>query len=234
MSWTICPYTSIDEQNAVFCSRFLCPVNRPDSKIFSASALMLPMSNSLFDKSGHRKYLVARERSAFVAAAVDAGGDIATFCLTLAITGARISEVLALTQNRIDMSNQAIVFETLKQRGKVVFRAVPAPRSLLMLLIPTQDNGIRLWPWGRTRAWKVVKAVMRNAGIAEGLCKPKALRHAFAVEAGQKGVPLNMIQRWLGHARLETTAIYANAMGSEERHLARLTWKSLEQTISQR
>jgi site-specific recombinase XerD len=50
---------------------------------------------------------------------------------------------------------------------------------------------------------------MQQAGIAPQLCKPKALRHAFAVEAGQKGVPLNVVQRWLGHARIETTAIYA-------------------------
>lgn len=65
---------------------------------------------------------------------------------------------------------------------------------------------------------------MRKAGIAESLCKPKALRHAFAVEVGQKGIPLNIVQRWLGHARIETTAIYASASGDEERNLARRAW----------
>jgi site-specific recombinase XerD len=73
----------------------------------------------------------------------------------------------------------------------------------------------------------VVKAVMRDAGIPENLCKPKALRHAFAVEAGQKGIPLNIVQRWLGHARIETTAIYANAIGKEERALARRIWNGI-------
>jgi len=73
---------------------------------------------------------------------------------------------------------------------------------------------------------------MRNAKIAEGLCKPKALRHAFAVEAGQKGIPLNIVQRWMGHARIETTAIYANAIGDEERNLARRAWSSLELAIT--
>ena len=72
---------------------------------------------------------------------------------------------------------------------------------------------------------------MREAGLAENLCKPKALRHAFAVEAGQKGIPLNIVQRWLGHARIETTAIYANAIGDEERNLARKAWCSLELAI---
>lgn len=68
---------------------------------------------------------------------------------------------------------------------------------------------------------------MRDAGIADALCKPKALRHAFAVGAGQQGVPLNIVQRWLGHARIETTAIYAGAIGDEERNLARRSWRSL-------
>jgi hypothetical protein len=68
-----------------------------------------------------------------------------------------------------------------------VFRAVPVPRTLIPLLTAYgMGKPDRLWPWGRTTAWKIVKAVMREAGIAECLCKPKALRHAFAVEAGQK------------------------------------------------
>jgi site-specific recombinase XerD len=89
----------------------------------------------------------------------------------------------------------------------------------------------RLWPWGRTYGWKIVKTVMRGAGITECLCKPKALRHAFAVEAGQKAIPLNIVQRWLGHARIETTANYASAIGDEERNLARRAWSSLELAI---
>jgi len=191
------------------------------------------MTPALFDQRGNRKYLVARERLAFVYAASKEPDAISTFCLTLAFTGARISEVLALTVTQIDAADEAVIFETLKQRKKQVFRAVPVPRSLVSLLT---SCGIgkegRLWPWGRTTAWKIVKAVMRQAGIAECLCKPKALRHAFAVEAGQKGIPLNIVQRWLGHARIETTAIYASALGDEERNLARRAWYSLEQAIT--
>lgn len=33
-------------------------------------------------------------------------------------------------------------------------------------------------------------------------------------------VPLNLTQKWLGHARHETTAIYASATGPEERQFA--------------
>lgn len=63
------------------------------------------------------------------------------------------------------------------------------------------------------------------------LFKPKGLRHAFAVEASQKGIPINIVQRWLGHARIETPAIYASAIGEEERNLARRAWSSLELAI---
>lgn len=193
------------------------------------------MIPALFDQHGSRKYLIARERLAFVYAASKEPDAVSTFCLTLAFTGARISEVLALTANRIDAADEAIIFETLKQRRKQIYRAVPVPRSLIPILTM---YGIgkegRLWSWGRTNAWKVVKAVMRKAGIVEYLCKPKALRHAFAVEAGQKGIPLNIVQRWLGHARIETTAIYASAIGDEERNLARRAWSSLELAIPER
>jgi integrase len=142
---------------------------------------------------------------------------------------ARISEVLAITAARVDITDEAMIFETLKQRKKLVFRAVPLPGSLMPLLVAhARGRGGRLWPWGRTTGWKVVKDVMQAAGIPSQLRKPMALRHAFAVEAGQKGIPLNVVQRWLGHARIETTAIYASAIGDEERNLARRAWSSLE------
>jgi len=54
------------------------------------------MSGSLFDQSGNRKYLVASERRAFIEASLQLDLAKATFCLVMAISGARISEVLAV------------------------------------------------------------------------------------------------------------------------------------------
>ncbi len=34
----------------------------------------------------------------------------------------------------------------------------------------------------------------------------------------------NMVQKWLGHAQLSTTAIYANAVGEEEQAIAARMW----------
>jgi integrase/recombinase XerD len=229
------PFGVSGEQNAVFCSHLLFPVNRIASIFLSLNATLRPMTTTLYDRNGNRKYLNARERLAFVRVAFKESPSISTFCLTMAFTGARISETLALTLSRVDVADEAVILETLKRRKKQIFRAVPVPRELIPLLTKyAADKNGRLWPWGRTTGWKVVKAVMCRAGISECLCKPKALRHAFAVEAGQKGVPLNIVQRWLGHARIETTAIYASAVGDEERELARKAWSSLELAISDR
>ena len=80
---------------------------------------------------------------------------------------------------------------------------------------------VKLWSWERTTAWRKVKEVMAAAGLGEGpQVSPKGLRHGFGVAAITSGIPLNMVQKWLGHAQLSTTAIYADAVGA-----AGTTWK---------
>ena len=186
------------------------------------------MSWSLFDKQGQRKYLTSDERDAFIRAASTADDETRLFCLTLALTGARISEVLGLSARHLDAGTGALVFQTLKRRTKGIFRAVPVPAGLieeLDALARSRRNGDqRIWPWCRTTAWLRVKMLMLDAGVREPLATPRALRHAFGVGAAQQKIVLSLIQRWLGHAKIETTAIYATPIGEEERALARLMW----------
>ena len=33
-----------------------------------------------------------------------------------------------------------------------------------------------------------------------------------------------MLQKWLGHVKMETTAIYADAVGDEQKKIAALMW----------
>jgi site-specific recombinase XerD len=72
-----------------------------------------------------------------------------------------------------------------------------------------------------------VKVVMSVAGISGSAAKPKGLRHAFGVGAVQNRIALSLIQKWLGHARIDTTALYATPVGDEERALAKLVWDDL-------
>ena len=66
---------------------------------------------------------------------------------------------------------------------------------------------------------------MRGADLGEEpQVSPKGLRHGFGVAAVTTGIPLNMVQKWLGHAQLSTTAIYADAVGVEEKSIASRMW----------
>lgn len=71
---------------------------------------------------------------------------------------------------------------------------------------------------------KEVLEVMKAADVKGPQATPKGLRHGFGVAAIQAGIPLNLLQRWLGHAQLTTTAIHANAVGPEERNIAARMW----------
>jgi site-specific recombinase XerD len=69
---------------------------------------------------------------------------------------------------------------------------------------------------------------MATANIAGACAMPKGLRYAFGVNAFRSNVPPHLVQRWLGHASLETTAIYADVIGPDERGFASRMWSELE------
>jgi integrase/recombinase XerD len=188
-------------------------------------------AGSLYTAAGQRKYLTAAERSRFLEAALACPRpDLRTLCLTLAYTGCRISETLSLTVASIERDGGFIAIRSLKKRGRVVIREVPVPAELLDAIaeahgIADRDPGARLWKLSRSRAWQLVKAVMKQARIAPGIhATPKGLRHGFGLHAIRSGVPINLVKRWLGHSRLETTEIYLQAVGAEEREIAARMW----------
>ena len=66
---------------------------------------------------------------------------------------------------------------------------------------------------------------MIEAGVPDGPHRtPKGLRHGFGINATVCGVPLNMLSKWMGHADIATTAIYADAMGPGEQDIASRMW----------
>ena len=189
----------------------------------------------LHTAEGARKYLTAGERDGFLQAAERADRQVRTLCMTLAYAGCRLSEALALSVDRVDLGAGVLVFESLKKRRDGVYRTVPVPPALLETLNMVhgirelqgqrgKGRGVRLWPWSRMTGWRAVRAVMQAAELDVVHASPKGLRHGFGVAAVSAGIPLNMVQRWLGHAQLSTTAIYANAVGTEEKDIASRMW----------
>lgn len=181
----------------------------------------------LFDGSGKRKYLCARELPRFLKIAAQSDTSTRAFCMLLAFTGCRLSEALALTPAQLDADTGRVVFRTLKRRRQV-YRAVPIPTELMKALSSLRRVGAsdaRLWRWSRQTAWRRVKAVMDAAGISGPQASPKGLRHGFGVANAEENVPMATTQKWLGHANLETTAIYQQAVGREESAFARRLWR---------
>ncbi len=72
--------------------------------------------------------------------------------------------------------------------------------------------------------WRAAHDVMVAARLEGPHASPKGLRHGFGVAAVSAGIPPNLVQKWLGHAPLTTTAIYADAVGAEEKDIARRMW----------
>ncbi len=214
--------------------KIVSPADRRDRKPVQLAA---PDATSLYaagsSATAERKYLNHAERRRVLEAADKLDLRPALFVLTLAWSGARISEVLALTPRSFQIERSLVAIVTLKRRRWSV-REVPIPPALMQMiarefsLVEHQCDagaaGQRLWTMSRTTAWRVVKLLMGHAGISGRSACARGLRHSFGVGTLQAGVPITLLQRWLGHARLSTTEIYANAIGPEEVSFASLFW----------
>lgn len=189
----------------------------------------------LYGVGQQRLYINASERVRFLQAAEQAEPEVRTLCLTLTYTGCRISEALALTPLSIQAEARLITIHTLKRRKANVVREVPVPQVLISALraihdIHASDQGKPLWQHKgvrvcRSTAYRWIKAVMTQAGIEGAQASPKGLRHGYGIHAIRSGVQLNMLQKWMGHSSMDTTAIYANAIGAEELAIADRMWE---------
>lgn len=189
----------------------------------------------LFDSQGNRKYLTASERHAFEKVALSLDDKaVRTFCLLLLYSGCRISEGLGVLVKGIDYGSGAVIFESLKKRKRGIYRQVPLPPGFLDNLNLAFDlklrqkqktgPGKKIWTFSRKTAWRRIHEVMETSGIQGVQACPKGLRHGFAIHCLEKGIPLNLVRKWMGHSSLEVTAIYANALGEEERAIASRLW----------
>ncbi|MGI4939305.1 MAG: tyrosine-type recombinase/integrase [Janthinobacterium lividum] len=132
--------------------------------------------------------------------------------------------------DRVDLAAGTLVFESLKKRRSGIYRAVPPALFETLDMVHgireqqgkrAKGRGTPLWPRSRMTRWRVVHAAELDGPHAS----PKGLRHGFGVAAFSAGIPLNLVQKWLGHAQLSTTAIHADAVGVEEQDIASRMWK---------
>jgi site-specific recombinase XerD len=77
------------------------------------------------------------------------------------------------------------------------------------------DGPTRGRPWSGAAVRSELRRLSARAGVRRRFA-PHQLRHAHAIELAREGVPLNIIQRQLGHANLGTTSIYLQGIDPEE------------------
>lgn len=178
----------------------------------------------VYDKRGSRKYLNSGERVRFLSAADHLEPTQRALCYVLAYTGCRVSEALELTTDRLDIDQRALRIRTLKRR-RLAFRVVPIPDHLVAMLCALRKAAHEPFcPVHRSTAWRIVRKAMTAAKIAGPMATPKGCRHAFGILAASRNLPAPLLQKFLGHASLTTTAIYLDAVGVEERQFAERMW----------
>jgi integrase len=141
--------------------------------------------------------------------------------------GLRISEALALTESDLDLDRGAVLVRHGKGdkrrevgmdawgwellRPWVAYR-VQMPVGRLFCVI---DGRTRGRPLTTTSVRQQLRRTAVKAGVRRRFA-PHQLRHAHAVEMAREGVPLNVIQRQLGHANLGITSVYLQGIDNAE------------------
>ena len=134
-------------------------------------------------------------------------------------TGLRVSELISLTLDQLEL--EAHLIRTMGKGSKE--RLVPvgkaASRSLLDYLEKGRPPLLKqpMVPWvfvnnrggrlSRQGFWKILGQYGRQAGIMKKI-SPHTLRHTFATHLLEGGADLRSIQTMLGHADISTTQIY--------------------------
>jgi len=141
--------------------------------------------------------------------------------------GLRISEALDLREQDLEPGRGALLVREGKggRRREVgmddwgweqlrpwLARRVDVPVGALFCVI---DGPTRGRPWATPAVRIQLRRLAAEAGVRRRFA-PHQLRHAHAVEMARERVPLNVIQRQLGHANLRVTSIYLQGIDSAE------------------
>lgn len=136
-------------------------------------------------------------------------------------TGMRVSELVALDVQDVDLGNSYVhcVNKVGKYRERTIpiyRRAVDAlltylERSRSRLLRDDEESALFLNHRGRrlTRQglWLIIKKYVEEAGI-DAPATPHTLRHSFATHLLNGGADVHEVQGLLGHANVSTTQVY--------------------------
>lgn len=136
-------------------------------------------------------------------------------------TGLRVSELVSLELNDVDLESRVLVARGKGAKERLVPVGAPAAEAVRAYLVGARDPLLRgrrskdlfVTPRGRrmTRQGmaKLLSRYARAAGIRRRI-SPHKLRHSFATHLLEGGADLRAVQAMLGHADVTTTQIYTH------------------------
>jgi integrase/recombinase XerD len=152
---------------------------------------------------------------------------------TMYASGLRVSELVGLTLNELDLTTGLVRVVGKGGRERIVPLGEEASESLREYLGQARSDLLKMQltdavfvtrrggPMTRQAFWQLIKRYAQQAGIGEEF-SPHSLRHAFATHLLNHGADLRSVQMLLGHTDLSTTQIYT--------HVARARLQSLHGT----
>ena len=146
----------------------------------------------------------------------------------LYMTGMRVTEVVSLHYEDIDLENNLLYClgkDDHKRELPINKTTKKALRNYLekgrpYLVKDTSEQAIFLNHRGqqltRQGLWLIIKAYAKQVNLGASVT-PHTLRHSFAAHKLESGSDLQEVQRLLGHANISTTQIYTQ-LKDEEKH----------------
>lgn len=145
-----------------------------------------------------------------------------TMLEVLYATGMRVSELINLTLERVDLNMKYIIAFGKGSKERIVPLGSVAAEFLqqylekvrLKLTHKDRNTNIVFLAFGgheltRQRFWQIIRAYGRKANINKALT-PHILRHSFATHLLDNGADLRSVQELLGHSDISTTQIYTH------------------------
>jgi len=141
---------------------------------------------------------------------------------TLFLTGVRANEFVNLKIENFDYFNKRMFVDVAKKDSQRYVPILPSLADELQTFINGRKQGYifqsqkpnkrnKDYQYTPQRIWQIVSDIARIAGVSTEHKRvyPHKLRHTIATFLLSKGMPLDEIQKLLGHKDIKTTQIYA-------------------------
>jgi integrase/recombinase XerD len=134
---------------------------------------------------------------------------------TLFQTGARVSEFINIRVRDFFFDEAMILIHKAKGGKSRYVPILPGLAQELRTHLGDRDAGYlfesnRDRPYSARRVQQIVKEIAEKAKIKKRVY-PHLLRHSVATTLLERGMPIEQIQKFLGHSKLETTQVYAES-----------------------